>query len=172
MLRIAVGEKFPLEIQDGLNIKFNESGFTTIFKLENLSDEEILGFRTGDLRIDVSFLEKIMFFVFTNVSGIGDADIPFTIHLTEFKKMQPVRENEGYLMDLILVEANNNVVKGFRSIGFNTNTSKYIKKCAEEQLSEDFNKGEYINKVVRMQRSYSTKDIKRLSGAYTNFKRS
>lgn len=143
----------------------------SIFKFDKLSEKDILGFRKGDLRIDITFLNKIIFFTFTNTTGIGYEDIPFTIHLTKCKDMQDIKENEGYLMTMILVEANNNIVKGLRAVSFSHKASKYIKKCVEEQLLEDFNKEEYVNKLRNLQEKYKTKDIKEMSGAYTKFQR-
>ncbi|HBF4081634.1 TPA: hypothetical protein KOG56_002357 [Clostridioides difficile] len=170
MQKIAVGEKLPINAHEGLSITFDETGFTSIFKFDNLSEKDILGFRKGDLRIDISFLKKIIFFTFTNTTGIGYEDIPFTIHLTKCKEMQDIKENEGYLMTMILVEANN-IVKGLRAVSFNHKASKYIKKCVEEQLLDDFNKEEYVNKIRNLQEKYKTKDIKEMSGAYTKFQR-
>ncbi|HBF2930502.1 hypothetical protein NBN67_19405 [Clostridioides difficile] len=172
MLKIAVGEKFPTKLHDGLSITFGEAGFTVTFKLDNLSEEEILEFCTGNLRIDISFLEKIMFFIFTNPHGIGNADIPFDIHFTDVKEMQDIKENEGYRMDLILIEGKNNIVKGFRMISFSTKASEYIKKCTEVQLLEKgFNKENYVNKVINLHRRYNLKEIKGMSGAYNIFKK-
>ncbi|HBF1331029.1 TPA: hypothetical protein KNR73_002891 [Clostridioides difficile] len=171
MFKIEVGKKLEAEIPGGLSINFSETGFTAIFKLDNLSDKEIIEFRKGNLRIDVSFLDKIIFFVFTNTMGIGDADIPFTIHLSKCKEFQELEENEGYAMDLMLVEANDNIVKGFRRVGLNTNTSKYLKKCAMEQLEYDFNMDEHMRRVKEIQRKYNSREIKKLSGAYSKFER-
>ncbi|HDF2795421.1 TPA: hypothetical protein PC506_000568 [Clostridioides difficile] len=171
MFKIEVGKKLEAEVPDGLSITFSETGFRAIFKLDNLSDKEIIEFRKGNLRIDVSFLDQIIFFVFTNTMGIGDADIPFTIHLSKCKEFQELEENEGYAMDLMLVEANNNIVKGFRRVGLNVNTSKYLKKCAMEQLSHDFNKDEYVRKITEIRRKYNSREIKKLSGAYSKFER-
>lgn len=55
MFKIEIGEKLEAEVPDGLSITFSETGFTAIFKLDNLSDKEIIEFRKGNLRIDVSF---------------------------------------------------------------------------------------------------------------------
>ncbi|MCC0671399.1 hypothetical protein IC214_00140 [Clostridioides sp. ES-S-0190-01] len=172
MKRIAVGEKFPGELHGGIGITLGEAGFTAIFKLKDLDKEEILNFHTGDLRIDISFLEKIIFFVFDNPKGIGSADIPFTVHLADVKELQEIKENEGYRMDLILVEGKNNIVKGLRMISFNNRTSKYIKKYIDAQLLEtDFNKENYKEKIITLQKKYKFKDIKGMSRAYTSFKR-
>ncbi|EMH2710029.1 hypothetical protein SI855_002781 [Clostridioides difficile] len=172
MQKIAVGEKYPFNVGDGLSITFNDAGFTTIFKTNKLSEKDILGFREGDLRIDISFLNKIIFFTFTNITCIGYEDIPFTIHLTKCKEMQDIKENEGYLMTFILIEGKNNIVKGFRTISFSTKASEYIKKCIEMQLLEkDFNKENYIKKVIDLQRKYNSKEIKGMSGAHNIFKR-
>ncbi|MCC0783570.1 hypothetical protein IR152_10850 [Clostridioides sp. ES-S-0108-01] len=171
MFKIEVGKKLEAEIPGGLSIIFGETGFTAIFKLSNLSDKEIVEFRKGNLRIDVSFLDKIIFFVFTNTMGIGDADIPFTIHLSKCKEFQELGENEGYAMDLMLVEANNNIAKGFRRVGLNTNTSKYLKKCVMEQLKYNFNMDEHMRKVKEIQRKYNSREIRKLAGAYSKFER-
>nr|WP_228846484.1 hypothetical protein [Clostridioides sp. ES-S-0173-01]UDN49499.1 hypothetical protein JJJ25_19490 [Clostridioides sp. ES-S-0173-01] len=170
MQKIAAGEKYPVNVGNGLSITFDDTGFTTIFKTNKLSEKNILGFREGDLRIDISFLNKIIFFTFTNTTCIGYEDIPFTIHLTKCKETRYIKENEGYLMNLILVD-DNNIVKGFRAISFTHKASKYIKKYIDEQLLEDFNKEEYIKKVRALQDKYDTKDIKGMSVAYTKFQR-
>lgn len=170
MFKIEVGKKLETKVQEGLSISFDENGFTVIFKLDNLSDKEITGFRTGNLRVDVAFLEKIIFFVFTNTTGIGDADIPFTFHLGKVKEIQEIGENQGFAMNLILVEANNNIVKGLRHVSLNTNTSKYIKKCGMEQLANDFDMNKHVITINRLQRNFKSREIKEKAGAYSSFK--
>ncbi|MCC0684033.1 hypothetical protein [Clostridioides sp. ZZV14-6345] len=170
MFKIEVGKKLEANAQEGLNISFDESGFIVVFKLSNLSDKEITGFKTGNLRIDVAFLEKIIFFVFTNTSGIGDADIPFSFNLSKVKEIAEIGENQGLAMNLILVEANNNIVKGLRHVGLNTNTSKYIKKCRMEQLDNNFDRNKYVMTINKLQRNFNSRDIKKMAGAYSSFK--
>lgn len=168
MYAIGLPHPFGDKLKEGASIYYdNCCGFTVEIKLPNLTPQAITAFRKGTISIDLSYLEKILFFTI-DIDNFTYFDLAFTSNITYLNskdELGDIENNEGFAFNFILTEATNNIVQALRVISLSNHFSKILLEKMKEQLDENFNANEHNRKVFKIFSKYN--DLKQLSIAHT-----
>lgn len=162
MYFLAVGEKYPNKIIEGMAVSHDESGFTISIGFPNLKESEVEAFKNGKLTFSASRLGKALFLI-TEIEGfIGISDVAFDVNLTE-NKMDEFRksenENVGYKVEFLLVDTATGILKGIRVVGISQQLSNAIYETCEKQLDDNFDVTQHVNEIMKIQQAYPTKKL-------------
>jgi hypothetical protein len=161
---ISVGKEFPLaKVREGGMIDLKEEGLVCFIGFNNVSKREIMEFRKGILKINLSYINNIIFFVLE----IGNAiflDIPFHSGLirptTSIEEVTKRNKMGIYPLHMYLVDTKDNTLKAMRVIGLSVDFSKEIEETIEKQKEEIFNNNDFTKNLNYLFRILSQKDIK------------
>ena len=171
LTKFEVGGKCPLNCDMGINIMWDVGGFLLVIKESFLSPSEIRAFRKQDLRIDATYIDDVIVFVFTIQNFLDASDIAFTVRLSSLgiDDIPELQEGKGLAMNMVLVEGSTNEIKGMRVVGLTTEMSKFIIECMLDQYKKDFNKYEHTFKCMKIQSMYSPRQLVQMSKATSRY---
>lgn len=169
MIKIEVGKKFPLtEVREGAMMDLKDEGFILMIGLDNISEKEIMNFKKGELTIDLTFVNDIIFFV-VDMEDLILSDIPFHVGYTRtdenISEILKRDKDEVYQLHMFLVDTIDNTLKAIRFIGFTKEFSNVIEVIMNKQLETKFNKEDYNKELDNIYNKLSPTDIKRMSTA-------
>lgn len=159
MIRIGVGEVFPLNIHEGASVYFDETGFLFMVKFPNLSVQEILAFRTNPVKINLCKVDEQLAFFNLCIKDSFDGDIAFTINQTSCGLKGLVAGDNLYtnIFSFVLVEGTNSKVAALRTIGVSQEFSRQIYEVCKEQ--EAYGLHNYDLAVTMIQNKYNSEEL-------------
>ena len=159
MIRIGVGEVFPLDIHEGASVYSDETGFLFMVKFPNLSIQEVVAFRTNPIKINLCKVDEQLAFFNLNIKDSFDGDIAFTINQTSCGLKGLVAGDNLYtnIFTFALIEGTNSKVAALRTIGVSQEFSKKIYEVCKEQ--EAYGLRNYNFSVTAIQQKYSSDEL-------------
>lgn len=129
LVQYTVGEKIELKIKgEGAVLEINNNNFLCHIVLKDISEREIEAVNRGVIIADLCYIDNIAFLCLS-IGGILKYELPFNMSVYSEHMIKRLKQN-CYLMPIVLVDADTNVVKAMRCIGFNKNFSEMIYKLA------------------------------------------
>jgi hypothetical protein len=165
--KIEVGQKYPLPTQQGTTLDYTESGFILTICLPQLTQREIVSYKSGGYRFELLEKENVMFLLHEFKPGCPLSDAPFNI--AQYKdgreKHLPdsIPDGEGFGLQVTVVEQTTNVVKALRLIGLSTRFSNSLLDICKRQVANPISDDEYHASVNKVYNNYSSKQLARFS---------
>lgn len=154
--------------QEGVLFDVADDGATMIAFFKKPSGNEISQFQ-GNFEIRLTELYGIIMMTF-KIGHLNWMDAPYSPHLSKHLTiLQPVENNKGLSLNIILVDAATGEIKTIRLVGLSESFTKSLFKAIKEQNTKEFNVTEYSNTLNRIYSTYSTNHIVKLSTSYCKF---
>ena len=151
-----VGEKLNMKLSgEGVTMQFDYNIMECIITLKNVTQAEREAVSKGIIKAYLSYIEDFAFICL----GIGDRliyEIPLESHLLSDDEMAYMKNN-NFMMPIVLVDFDTNIVQAIRVIGFNKDISKKIYNMIileRQSVSAD-----YYKDVTQLFMKYTTKQV-------------
>lgn len=158
MVKCAVGEKFYINIQEGIAIIFEDGILDIVISFSDLDKREIEDFNSGEAELNLCYVNEEMLFTCKMGESIL-VDVAYTPHLTKDLKLIEFNEGYGYVTNLFLLEANTNVIKSMRCLGPGSEFSNKLNSLIKKVKEQEFDLTRYVQKISDIQRRYSTEAL-------------
>jgi hypothetical protein len=135
MVRLEVGEKFPLPVhqQDGMTPAIDDAGLTFIVHTANVTPKEAAIFRRGSVRYGVLDARSIPV-MFVGWPGFASFDCYINIRKEPPEKLERFLSVEDNLLVLHFVDWQTGILHGMRVIGSPLDYLAEIKKIYRDSL--------------------------------------
>lgn len=169
MESLIVGEKYPYDHnKEGIILEY-DNGFTLHIFLPNISAAEADGFKKGKYRFALTEKEGILFFIseFKGATTTSDSPFHFGLYNDNRQEQLPKSIDDGEGLRLVVTAIDNvtGIVKSLRMIGLSTSFSRELIKICLRQINDPISKESYNEKIIAIQKNYSSKDLLKFATA-------
>lgn len=136
--KYTVGEPFPGTIArlapgaEGLLFDFSDTGGTIIIAYNNPSPREIHNFGSRSVRLGLLEREGVIF-ILAKFGTEAWVDLPYYADLSPFYKINDIPDGVEYIVQVILVDARDFIVKAMQIIVMPTAMSRKFNELVEKQ---------------------------------------
>lgn len=165
--KIAVGEPYEEGIKalpEQVAFTFNSSGGLLLYIFHNPTPAEIKDVKKGNIKLGI--LEKAgQMYILSKFGDLRWEDASFHVRLTKPFRIEGIEhDNEGYLLQIVLIDASNGIVKVIRAVSMPNNMSKILYQLIEKQKensTEEYDIGVHNQIVSQIYANFSTVDLVR-----------
>ena len=163
MEKIAVGKPYKGNYRtEGIKFIYNEGFHLNIF-LKDLKADEILDIKKGSYNFGLTIIEGLLFFTCSFGESIELSDVPFDFGLYTDGRVKElpaeIAEGKGLALNITAIDSHTGIVKAIRLIGLSTKFSRSLIAVSQSQSTVEVNRNEYGIKLMKVQNTYSSKDI-------------
>jgi hypothetical protein len=148
---------------EGPVFEYFKDGPMLIIAFQSPTAAEIKGIKNGKFEMGLYECGNILFIVIKVKSCGGWMDAPFSIRLYDGKRTfdwsEESTEGKGLALHLVLVDANDGILKAQRLIGTSNDFTKGLRSAILKQLEEPFSLAQYHNIVNETYKNLSSDDI-------------
>lgn len=156
---IEIGKSIPKFVnhEEGAVFDFSDIGAYLLIFYKKPTPEEVNAIRFGEIKIG-AFLYQNVIFMAVKTENNDYLDCPYSIHLSkELTNISNLDDRSGYLLHIILIDADAGVPLFLRVVGLRNRFSNEFKKCIEAQKREPFDKATYAENIKTAYRAYTAK---------------
>lgn len=155
-MKFSVGSEMkPKMKEEGGVFETYDNVCLCIIGLENLKDEEIKAFNTSDITVTLTYVDRIIFMVVT-IEDVAVLDMPFNMgQYNEFQLKEPIES--GYMMPIILVDADTNIIRAIRLAGLPKDMSQKLYELSKEQWENKIT--DHNERIDRIYSNYTPQDL-------------
>ena len=142
MIKLKIDGPFPLKnpngFRDGIFANISGESFDVICWANGLTSKERQAWRRGTLRYGVFVQETIPFFLlyFPDIKWSMDVSLNVLADKKRGRPYQQYLSGNGNAVNLYLIDAKTNTIKGMRMIGIEWQAAERIREACEKQLAE------------------------------------
>lgn len=147
----------PRRYSEGVRFDVSDNGCSIVAYFNNPTESEIKEFKDGRIKLGY-YKYKNVLMMLVKVGQLSWMDAPYSVHLSKYlTKLDDIKEGEGLLTTITLVNAANGEIKTLRVLGANHRFSCSLVKDIEAQKEMSFE--EYDTNINYLFNTYSTKEI-------------
>ena len=156
-----VGEKCSYQFKNGINIVIDSSGIMVVLNWDGITDDEFKNVSEGELKVKC-FVKGQVAFLLLKLGSLNWMDVAFNVHATGIVKPEDfpeIEDGQGYGLHILLIAAEDNVVKFNRIVGLDSKFSRKLRKVFLEQLAGDYDAFDYQVTASNVMQAYQTKEL-------------
>lgn len=165
MISFEVGKKYPLgNVREGVIIEIFDNGFSFVIGLRGIKEYEIEAFKSGKIKLDLSFVNNLVFIILEidELLDVSDAPFPISGIKEEFQNLIS-RIKSSSFVQFFLVDTEECIIKAMRLISVSKEFIDLLTILLEKQMEEGVTRGEYNKNLSYVYRELSSRDLLRLS---------
>jgi hypothetical protein len=161
--RIEVGKSLIEGVdryQEGIHFVFTEIGASLAVFCDKPTKQVIKDIRIGNIKIAMKERDDILFIIAKfRTSSWMVTPFNMNLYMSSLGVMREPTEGSGYLLNTLLVDASNGIVKVIRVTGLPTEFSKEFRNAIELQSHLPFDINAYFKKIDALNNYNITKDL-------------
>lgn len=165
----SVGQAIPKFVnhEEGVLFDISEDGSSMIVFFDNPTEHESAQFSDGN-PFEMRFISIYNIIMITSkIGSLNWMDAPYSPHLSQnLAALTLPKDNHGLSLVLYLVNSRNGKIISMRLLGLSTRFTKEFFNCVSEEKKKEFDLAEYKTNLYKIYRSYSTKELVKMSSDY------
>lgn len=157
------GISYPCD--EKIKFNFNNLGGTIELVFSNPTKKEIDVIKNGKMKIGLLEKNGVMF-VLVKFGSLPWFDMPYSPHLSNNFIFQDLNDNQGFAINIILVNGMNGKIECLRLIGAPNKWSDDFKELTLEHKNKPFSKSEFENNLRDVYNNYSTATLLKYANVY------
>lgn len=167
--KFVVGEKVDDFVghEEGTMIEISDAGAVLKVFFNEPTQNEIKQFQSGEpFEIRVTELYDVIMFTF-KFGCLNWMDAPYNPHLSkDLNGLELLEEGQGLALTIVLVDTKTGIIKNMRLVSLSTYFTKSLFKYILDSKSKPFDLNQYDETIDRINASYSTERLIKLSNVY------
>lgn len=158
-------KKYPLgNVREGVIIEIFDNGFSIVIGLRGIKEYEVKAFSSGKIRLDLSFVNNLVFIILEIHELLNVSDAPFPISGIKNEFQQLISHiKDSSVVQFFLVDTDESIIKAMRMISVSKEFIDLLTLLLEKQMEEGITREAYNKNLSRVYENLSPRDLRRLA---------